>query len=517
MLSTLAMAPTFLWPVLFVTLPILVWLIDGAPGTTPRERVTAAAKSGWWFGFGYFVAGLYWIGEAFLVEADKFAWLLPFAVTALPAGLALFWGAAAGVARKFWSAGPERVLVLAIALSSAEWLRGHILTGFPWNVLGYALTYPLVLMQSAGLMGIYALTFLAALILPLPGVVLADVGERPSPRDWWRALMLPVLVLGLLTAYGAWRLSAPPVADVPGVKLRLVQPSVPQSEKWKPERQREYFDDHLTLSAQNEQRQRDDLAGITHLIWAEAAMPFLPLNSPEAMNAIADLLPEGTQLITGALRLEQPSAGAIAGSAASRRRAFNSLIVFSGGGFPVHVYDKVHLVPFGEYLPFQETMEWLGFEQLTRMRGGFSSGQPPRDPIAIAGLPPFRALVCYEVLFPGEVIGASQRPALFINLTNDGWFGDTTGPHQHFHQARVRAVEQGLPLVRVANNGISAVVDADGRTLKSISLNRRGMIDSTLPGFRPPPAYARLGDLGFALMLVASLLWTAVSRTKRPK
>lgn len=249
-LSALAFAPMFVTPILFLTLPVFVWLIDGS---ADWRRATSA---GWLFGFGYFFFNLFWVGEAFLVEADKFAWLLPFAVTLLPAGLAIFWALAAAAARVFWSEGIARLFVFAIALAIAEWLRGHILTGFPWNLPGYALTYPLSLMQSAALFGAYGLTAIALFVFPAPLVILGDSRDRLTRGRIAYALALAAVPLALLSAYGAWRLETPQTF-VPGVKLRIVQPSVPQREKWMAEYQRRIFDDHVALSLQNPAGEKD--------------------------------------------------------------------------------------------------------------------------------------------------------------------------------------------------------------------------------------------------------------------
>jgi apolipoprotein N-acyltransferase len=506
-LSVLAFAPFFLWPVLFLTFPVLVWLIDGAEVPEGhRERLRRAALDGWWFGFGFFFAGLFWIGEAFLVEADKFGWALPFAVTLMPAGLALFWSLATVTARAFWRPGAGRLVLLALTLAGAEWLRGHVLTGFPWNTIGYALTYPLLFMQSAGLLGIYGLTLWAVIIFAAP-LVLA--GDKPSGPERHRALatglliaLAPLVVFGL---YGSFRLWSGSPPDVPGVKLRIVQPSVPQREKWQPENQGPIFRDHLDLSRRNPAGVVDDLAGITHIVWPEAAMPFLPLEHPEALSAIGDLLPPGTFLLTGALRREAiPEEQRT--DTPQTYRAFNSLMVFDDAGGLASIYDKTHLVPFGEYLPLQPLLESIGLEQLTRLRGGFTEG-PAGQPLITAGaLPPGGGLICYEAIFPGLIVG--QKPQLLINVTNDGWFGNTTGPRQHFHQARTRAVEFGVPLVRAANNGISALVDPYGRVVAKLNLNERGVMDVQVPAVAPTPLYALYGDWIFALnALILLALW----------
>ncbi|WP_072394720.1 apolipoprotein N-acyltransferase [Hyphomicrobium sp. CS1GBMeth3] len=499
-LSNLSMAPFFFAPILFLTLPVLVWLLDDAVRHDHGVRGAArsAAVAGWWFGFGYFLLGLFWIGEAFLVEADKFGWLLPFAVTLMPAGLALFWATAAAVAALVWRPGIARLVTLAIALALAEWLRGHILTGFPWNVLGYALTWPVLLMQSAGLIGIYGLTLVAVPVFAAPLVLLADASASARRQAGLRVLGLSGVPLVLLAAYGAVRLATAPSGHVDGVRLRIVQPSVPQREKWRPDRQAAIFQDHLALSAVDASGRQDDLSGITHVIWPEAAMPFLPLEHPEALAAIGEMLPDGALLLTGALRRE----GAGGDPAAVPIRAYNSLMVFDSAGTLAGTYDKTHLVPFGEYLPWQSTLEAIGLEQLTRWRGGFSVGVSPRPLLDVPGLPPAGGLICYEAIFPGVGAASAGPPAVLVNVTNDGWFGNTTGPRQHFHQARVRAVEEGLPLLRVANNGISAVVDASGRVVDMLDLNVRGSLDSQLPVARAAPLYAMLGDSTFFLLAV---------------
>ncbi|MFT3732795.1 MAG: apolipoprotein N-acyltransferase [Hyphomicrobium sp.] len=492
-LSALAFAPMFITPILFLTLPVFVWLIDGS---TNWRR---AFSSGWLFGFGYFFCNLFWVGEAFLVEADKFAWLLPFAITLLPAGLALFWGAGAAAARAVWPEGLARLFVFAIALSIVEWLRGHILTGFPWDLPGYALTYPLPLMQSAALFGAYGLTAIALFVFPAPLVYLGDAVGRVTPRKMLDAFLLAAAPLSLMFAYGNWRLETPQ-EFVPNVKFRIVQPSVPQREKWMAEYQRRIFDDHVALSLTDPSGKTDSLAGITHLVWPEAAMPFFPLEAPVALDILANILPPGTTLITGALRHDPllPPGSPIT----PETRTLNSILVLDEKARALASYDKTHLVPFGEYMPYEQTLAAIGIEKLTHGRGSFSTGPEPRPLMNIPGLPPALGLVCYEALFPGNVVQGPERPGVIINVTNDGWFGETTGPYQHFHQARVRAVEVGVPLVRAANNGISAVVDPYGRVLQSLGLDVRGQIDSALPKAVASTPYARFHDWMFAAILV---------------
>ncbi|MGQ0457366.1 MAG: apolipoprotein N-acyltransferase [Hyphomicrobium sp.] len=492
--SVLAFAPFFAAPILFVTLPVFVWLIDGASNW--RE----AARDGWSFGFGYFFFSLVWVGEAFLVEADKFALFLPFAITLLPAGLAIFWAGAAALCRAGWFTGAARIFVFANALGAVEWLRGHLFTGLPWNVIGYALTATETTMQGAALIGAYGLTPLAVAIFAAPFILLADARADGRRIPLAAIAAITFSPLALLYVYGAWRLSEPTRFDN-AVRLRIVQPSVPQREKWQAEHQRRIFDDHLALSATNAAGVPDKALGVTHVFWPEAAMPFLPLERPEALTAIAEALPEDVTLTTGAIRREAAAPnGALSDPGA---KSFNSVIVFDHAARPVAVYDKIHLVPFGEYVPFDPLLSAVGFKKLTHGLGAFSAGEKPRPVLSIPGLPRTVALVCYEALFPGEIVQGAERPRLLVNVTNDGWFGNSTGPRQHFHQARVRAVEEGAPLIRVANNGISAVVDRRGRVLQSLGMNVRGVIDSPLPKEAKPTPYSRFGDKGLALILLA--------------
>jgi apolipoprotein N-acyltransferase len=495
--SVLAMAPFFLWPVLWVTLPVLVWLIDGTvrrhAGEGPLRRFGAIAETGWWWGFGYFLAGLYWIGEAFLVQPETFAVVMPFAVVAMPAGLALFHGAAATLAAALWKHGVWRVVALALSLSAAEWLRGHVLTGFPWNVVGYALTYPLPLMQGAAVLGIYGLTLLAVLVFALPAILWTEAGGRAR----WAAPAVAVLPLLFAWALGQARLAYAGSDTVPSVKIRLVQPSVPQREKWRPENWARFFQDHLDLSGRDPSGVPDKLAGITHVIWPEAAMPFPALDYPDALSAIGQLLPEDTVLIAGAIRIEWDATSPETGRKRPRR-FFNSLLAFGRGGLLLALYDKIRLVPFGEYLPLRRLLSALGLRQIAASEG-YSSGAEPRPLLNLPGLPAAVPLICYEAVFPAAVVQGAERPGLIVNVTNDGWFGNTIGPRQHLHQARVRAVEEGLPLVRAANNGISAAFDAYGRSLGQLGLDVRGTLDVPLAAALPPTPYARFGDALFLL------------------
>ncbi len=502
-LSALAMAPFNAWPVLFLTFPIAVWLLDGA-GAGRLGGVPAAALTGWLFGFGYFLAGLYWIGHAFLVDAQTFGWLLPFAVTALPAGLAIFTALGFALARLLWMRGALRILTLAVALTIAEWLRGHVLSGFPWNSIGYALTGPLLLAQAASIFGLWGMTLLAVSIFASPATLADDRSETPKP---WLPMAIAVVTLMTMGAFGAWRLQTNPTSFADDVRLRIMQPNLPQDQKFNFAARQQIMRHYLDLSDRSTGSQSTGLADVTHLIWPESAFPFFLTREADALAQIANALPQGTMLITGAARYADPLPGS------QRPRAYNSVYVIDHDGSIESVYDKVHLVPFGEYLPFQTTLERLGFIQLTKVQGGFLGGDRHRT-FELRGAPRFLPLVCYEIIFPGAIVPAGERPAWLLNVTNDAWFGISTGPYQHFQQARLRAIEEGLPLVRAANNGISAVVDPVGRIIRELPLGTEGVIDSGLPRAITPPIYARFGDLPAGFAVIGALIVLLRQRTR---
>ncbi len=502
--SALAMAPIHAWPLLFLTFPALVWLIDGAVAGRWNGAL-AAAGIGWCFGFGYFLAGLYWVGEAFLVDAQTFGWLLPFAVTLLPAGMAIYTAIGVGFARLIWVPGPTRILALAAALTTADWLRGHLFTGFPWNLFGYALTQPLALAQSASLIGVWGLSFVAVAVFAAPAV-LAD--ERKDTPHAWRVPALAVLVLIAFAVFGALRLAGNPTSFVDGVKLRIMQPNLQQDEKFNYAARREVMQRYLALSDRATGPQSNGIHDVTHLIWPESAFPFFLTREAEAMAQIEQLLQPGTVLITGAVRAPEMA------PSARITRAYNSVYAIDHDGSILGIYDKVHLVPFGEYLPFQNFLESLGLMQLTKLPGGFLSGDRRRT-MTVPNAPPFVPLICYEIVFPGAVVPPGERPGWMLNVTNDGWFGMSSGPYQHFQQARMRAIEQGLPLVRAANTGISAVVDPLGRVVKSLPLGTEGVLDGGLPRALVPTLYARIGDSPLLLFLVVSFGLIGRARMRR--
>lgn len=450
-LTAAALPPVHAVPVLLLAFPCLVWLIDSSAS---RRRAFA---DGWWFGFGHFLAGLYWIGLSLLVDAAQFAWMLPFAVLCIPAVLALYIGIVAVVARSVCG-GPLRVVALAAIWVLVEWLRGYLFTGFPWNAIGTVWAVSDATMQFASIGGVYGLSLLTVFVAAAPSTLGLAVGKRA----WGLPLCAVVLTAGLWT-YGAIRLGGASLEAVPGVVLRVVQPNIPQRIKWQRDLRDKHLETYLKLSSQPS----DPVP--THIIWPETAVPFIVSSDSVRRQAMASVIPPNGLLLTGSIRR----------SAAGARpfQIWNSFHAIDPAAKIVATHDKFHLVPFGEYVPFRQV---LGIAKLTAGRTDFSAGPGPKT-LSLSGLPLVSPLICYEVIFPDNVVASTgPRPGWLLNVTNDAWFGTSSGPYQHFAMARFRAVEQGLPLVRAANTGISAITDPFGRIIASVGLNKRGVLTARL-------------------------------------
>lgn len=503
--SVLALPPVFLLPVLLFTLPILVLLLDGADADPPRGRWAFGSffKVGWWFGFGYFLAGLYWIGEALLVDAGAHGWLIPFALIFIPGGLALFIALGCSLAGFFWGIGFGRIGVLAVFLTAFEWLRGVVLTGFPWNGFHTSLAAHDVLIQGFALVGPWAATLMVLLIAMAPAAIWpANMSGRSS-----RLFVIICIATGLgWTAYGIQRLTDARDESVEGVSLRIVQPNISQADKWDPSLGDAHFVTLLELSGRRTGPQQLGLLETSHVIWPESAFPFLLTARPDALAAIGSTLPLGANLLAGAIRSE-PRTRSVAGE--PDRVFYNSVYALNDRGEITDAYDKVRLVPFGEMLPFSDFLEATGIRPLVSAPAGFVSGSGAGT-LQTPGAPDALALICYEAIFPGFVRRGvvANNPGYLLNVTNDAWFGSSAGPHQHFHQSRLRAVELGLPLVRAANTGISAVVDSYGRTQASLSLGEQNVLDSVLPARLESTPYQRFGDIAFAGITVLILFFS---------
>ena len=507
--GALAMPPLGLWPALLIPMMVAVWLIDGSVdrgegGVSRWAPIRAAFGAGWWWGFGYFVAGLWWLGAAFLVDAEHFAWALPLGVLGLPAALAFFPAVGFAISRAIWPSGGTRALALAFGIGLSEWLRAVIFTGFPWNDWGMALGQNLVLSQCAALCGLHGLTLAAAAIFAAPAT-LAD-----APRRIWPSAVA-VLALACVAGYGLVRLDEPSPPEQPRARLRLMQPNISQGRDFAPEKGAEILGKYLQLSDRATSPDRTGIADVTHLFWPESAFPFILSREAGALARITDFLRGGAVLTTGAARMEENKRGG------GRARYFNAIQTLDHTGLLAERYDKHHLVPFGEYMPFQSLLERAGVTQFVQFPGGFERGSGS-GVIRLPGLPDAIALVCYEAIFTNEWgryrDGENRRAAWLLNLTDDAWFGVTPGPYQHFTQARLRAVEWGLPMVRVANSGISAFIDPYGRVLSATPLGVEAVLDGGLPGPLAPTWQSRWGSLTAALMAALFALVSLATRSR---
>ena len=465
--------------------PLGFWWLTLAGLAALVHLVTRGHGAGWralFGGAGYFALALSWIIEPFLIDVARYGWMAPFAVVLLAFGLALFWALAGWVAGRMRGRALQ-VMTFAVALGAAELARGYVLTGFPWALIGHVWS-DTPLAQVVALVGPSGLTVLTVLAVALP------VAFR------WRGMAAAAALLAAGLAFGVMRLAeAEPVAKK--MTVRLVQPNADQKVKWDPDVARMLFDRQVGYTAA---LPRPDL-----VIWPETAVPYLLENNPEVAETIA-FAAGNVPVIAGVQRYDGVEAR-------------NGLVVIGDGGQIEAGYDKHHLVPFGEYIPFGDLMfDWFGVQAFAaRLGNGYVAGPGPQVIDLGGDLGSFAPLICYEAVFPQDLRGLPQRPDWILQITNDAWFGTLTGPYQHLAQARFRAIEQGLPLVRVANTGITAMIDARGRIVATLPRGEAGYLDAGLPGALLETPYARWGEwpvlvllAGLGLSLVAwRRIWVA--------
>lgn len=474
--ATLAMPPLHLWPLLFIALPGLVLLIDGT------ASVRRAFWTGWWFGLGHFILGFYWIANSMLTDPLRFGWMIPFAVGGLSAFMAVFIGVAAAVARSLWAPGPARILALGGAWIVGEWLRSWVLSGFPWNLLGYSWAFSDAMMQTAAWTGSWGLSLATVVGCGLAALLLRWTPGSQTVPPLGKAGFLAaagIALLGAIWAAGAGRLAGAGEEFVPGITLRLVQPAIPPGMKNDADRRRDNLLRQLKLTVESPGYER-----VTHVIWPESAVPYLVQRDADLRQDLAGIVPPNGLLLTGAIRVA-PENGNI-------EEVWNSAMAIDGTGSLIASFDKFHLVPYGEYVPARQVFPFIS--KITPGAMDFSAGPGPRT-LHLPGLPPVGPLICYELIFPGAVVDRADRPQWLLSLTNDAWFGRSSGPYQHFASARFRAVEEGLPMVRAANAGISGVIDAYGRVQAILGLDAVGVVDHGLPVAAPGlTPFARLGN-----------------------
>ncbi|MCX8506840.1 MAG: apolipoprotein N-acyltransferase [Alphaproteobacteria bacterium] len=525
MVAVLALPPFGITPFLCLALVGLLWQLRAA--TTYKS----AFLMGWQFGFGFFLAGLYWIANALFVDFAQFWWIYPFALVGLPLFLALFIGGVTiswyGFARKRRislknqesPANQEKtdkisenlpldlanLLIFALLWSVAEYLRGHILTGLPWNLVAYSWSHVLVMSQAAAWVGAYGVSLLTMLVCVLPAGWYQRGGKLTC--------FIGAVGLCVWAAAGAWRVYGSDLVTRPEpVTLRLVQPNIPQILKLDAQFDAATVEHLLALSTINSSKLPPN-ASVNAIIWPEAATNYVLENEPNWRKIISQALPKNTSLITGTIRVTPPQQNQ-AINPALRPMLTNGLIALSSDNQILAHYDKAHLVPFGEYMPGRGL---IPMPQAIANNLDFTAGRGPQA-IKIPGLPSFSPLICYEAIFPGQVMpppsaAPDARPQFLLSIANDSWYGMSTGPYQHFTQSLWRGIEEGLPVIRVSNNGISGVGDVFGRVTQSLGLDQSGVLDIQLPDAlahsdKFPTLYARFGDWGFFILSLIVLLGT---------
>ena len=482
-----ALPPFHLLPGAVVAFSGLAWLISG------HRRGAGAFLDGWWFGCGFSAAAFYWIANALLVDPERHAWLYPLALLAIAAGFGLFPAAAAGLAGMVPGA-RARIVALGVAWLVLEWVRSWLLTGFPWNLVGSSLALSDSLIQGGALGGPWLLGAIV-LVASLAPAAVAPAG-RFTPRRAASGLMVSIAVIALAWAAGELRLQNRD--NSPGPKVRLVQPHIEQHLKWERALLEDHFARHIALSSLAPAGEPP-----VAVIWPEAAIPPTLLVKPAVLSAFAAAAPPGGVIMAGAIRAVPGADGAL--------EARNSLLVFSGKG-PVTLHDKYRLVPFGEYVPLRGI---LPIDTIAPGSRDMGRGPGPAT-IRLASLPDFGVLICYEIIFPTGITDPTQPPRWLLNITNDAWFGLSSGPYQHFQAARLRAVEQGLPVVRVANTGISGVIDPLGRVVASMPLGHSGILDVALPApLEHPTPWSRYGNWTLLVILLPGLAFIAAALIRR--
>jgi len=475
--AALALPPSNLWWLLFLVLPSVLhfWSKQASKGLTKQFFF------GWLFGLGYFLVALHWIGYAFFVDAEADLWMMPFAVGGLSAVLSIYWGLAFMMGSLLVKRGHPSWLALPLCLGIAEWLRGILFSGFPWAVWGQMVDGMGGVSQFASVVGMVGLTFCILLWAAAPLGIWRDQGPR-------RAVAIIVLAsLPVIFAWGEWRLAQNPTQYVSDVMLRLVQPNINQSDKWRNGNARAIYDQLLQMTAAPSSTGKP----ITHIIWPESSVPFLIDESAPGRAELAAVLKPNQILLAGAVRRD---------SATPDAKYFTSILMFDHNSDVISHYDKFHLVPGGEFLPLEWALAPLGFRRLVSLPESFTPGDGPKT-IAVPGAGWAGFSVCYEAIFPGAVAGTDRRPNWLVNVTNDGWFGTSTGPYQHLAMLRLRTIERGVPAARAANTGISAVIDPLGRMTFNSQLNTIGSFDLALPKEMGETVYVEIGSILFTILI----------------
>jgi apolipoprotein N-acyltransferase len=498
-IANLAFPPFFIWPAFAVAMTGLVWSLDAA--RLARRPLRSAFWRVFVFAFAYYLVGMHWIAAAFLVDPDIYLVFIWMPLVALPAGLAFILAYCVNVAFRFWCAGPARLILFSVAFMFGEWLRSSLfgIGGLPWNLPGMIWAPGEPVSQSASIWGIYGLSVLTVIAMAAPAT-LADARAKATTGSRAAPIIVAAIVFGAIWGWGARRLGSIP--DTPaGPMVRLVETGTPQNQKHKDGAARKMLDRFSELTGPDSPQ----APGI--VIWPEGALPVYLLEDPIGLDEVADLV-GGRRLIVGTTRIQ---------SSGPDRKFFNSLAIVSGSSAErpsMPIYDKHMLVPFGEFTPFADILQSVGLKTLQDLApGGFDAGPEPA-PMSTIGVPSFGPLICYEAIFPGLSPNGEDRPRWLVNISNDSWFGNLTGPHQHAAQARYRSIEEGLPMARVAAGGLTGMIDAYGRwTARGAPADpaiygpdpegwRSSIVDAALPPAAEPPPYSQWRDGLFWLILL---------------
>ncbi len=425
------------------------------------------------------------------VDIAHFWWAVPFAVAGLPAFFALAYGVAAIAAWKIGTRGVAGAVIFALLWFLADYARGYMLTGFPWNLEGYAWGNVLPMLQITSVMGIYGLTLVTLLAACLPAILCVNTRRNRT------IVMISLFVLVAIDGWGQARLANAPTDTMPNMRVRIVQPNIDQAEKWLEGNREKNFQDLIKLSSAPGEKP------VNFIVWPETASTFYLLEDATRRHMIMDKLSQGTVLLTGVVRRAMDDEGHIV--------YYNSLVAINHDADIVAVYDKHHLVPYGEYVPFRSFMP---MHSLVSFGADFSAGDKPHT-LRVDTIPSFSPFICYEAIFSGQVTDPDVRPQMLLNITNDGWYRGTAGPYQHFSIARVRAIEEGIPLVRAANTGISGIVDAYGRVTTKIDIDSHAYDDGDIP--RSLTATIPATEKSFILWTIVFFLFSGITIARLKK
>jgi apolipoprotein N-acyltransferase len=490
LLSGLAMPPTNAWWILFLSFPIFVHLVI----SLNLKHFRINFLYGWLFGLGYFLSVLHWIGFAFLVNAEDYLWMMPFAVGGLAATLALYWGFAVGVGQAWVNRGWPAIFIYPLCFGVAEFLRGHLFTGFPWAVPGLAADGMGGVAQLASVIGMNGLTLI------MLSWALTPLGMMSAEKPLRFTSIFILASLPCIWVWGEWRIASNPPQYLDRQIVRLVQPNFSQDDKWRDNNARLIFDQLLQLSGQVSSTPEPTL-----IVWPESIVPFLIDESGEGKRELGNMLGGKKILLTGAVRRSSPID--------KNPNYYTSIIAFDGDGEVIGTYDKHHLVPGGEYLPLAWLLEPLGFRKVVNVPESFSEGVGP-SVISIENVGRVAMQICYEAIFPETIPNWNKRPDWLLNVTNDGWFGRSAGPYQHLAQLRMRAIEQGVGIIRVANTGISAVLDSTGGYVMQSPIGSVFVSDSRIPKSFEWTVYSIWGDGGVAVLNFGIVIFAFALRKK---